>query len=389
MSSKSKSALHFYNEVEMAAKLEFYENQLQALEARSSTPPRDVIQEVNNTLAGLRGENETLYQLQDMDTEMTVLQDIRFTLNGETYTEIDWIVILPKSIILLECKNWRVRNMILLPDGHLVYEGSGRTIPYVSPFPSMEDKPRKLRSLLDPSLTTETRTVTQEQKLLFWRSTKTTNYTAEKTIAPLVVLTNPRNRIIEDQRTPGEQRAVPFVYADGLKKKMWEMERTAPDTPRTLETCKRIAGIFYDAHTPRDYYVCPLCDETLELTDQDSASPQYHCTHCDYTQKIGEKEAQYLQKMQGNTSKKHASSKAWACPNCGGPIRKGRYGYYCENRCGMNLYKVYRQKLSDKQVAKLLYGDSLDYFDEMRILPEVEEVHKEDKTYYYWKKVKL
>lgn len=39
MSSKSKSALHFYNEVEMAAKLEFYENQLQALEARSSTPP--------------------------------------------------------------------------------------------------------------------------------------------------------------------------------------------------------------------------------------------------------------------------------------------------------------------------------------------------------------
>ena len=44
------------------------------------------------------------------------------------------------------------------------------------------------------------------------------------------------------------------------------------------------------------------------------------------------------------------------CPKCSKPVIKGKYGWYCSARCGMNLTKVYGVELSEGQLKSLLSG---------------------------------
>lgn len=44
------------------------------------------------------------------------------------------------------------------------------------------------------------------------------------------------------------------------------------------------------------------------------------------------------------------------CPNCGGDIIKGRYGAYCESKCGMNVGRAMGAALSDANIKSLLQG---------------------------------
>ena len=47
------------------------------------------------------------------------------------------------------------------------------------------------------------------------------------------------------------------------------------------------------------------------------------------------------------------------CPNCGGRVAKGKYGAYCENKCGMNVSRIMGVALSDEQVESLLAGKKI------------------------------
>ena len=47
------------------------------------------------------------------------------------------------------------------------------------------------------------------------------------------------------------------------------------------------------------------------------------------------------------------------CPNCGSDILSGKYGLYCEKKCGMNLSFVRGQKLSDAQIKSLIAGKKI------------------------------
>ncbi len=49
------------------------------------------------------------------------------------------------------------------------------------------------------------------------------------------------------------------------------------------------------------------------------------------------------------------------CPKCGEDVVKGKYGYYCKGKCGMNIAKVYGVELSDSQVGGRLSGKSTSY----------------------------
>lgn len=49
------------------------------------------------------------------------------------------------------------------------------------------------------------------------------------------------------------------------------------------------------------------------------------------------------------------------CPKCAKPIIKGKYGWYCSARCGMNLTKVFGVELSEGQVKSLLSGKETSY----------------------------
>ena len=76
------------------------------------------------------------------------------------------------------------------------------------------------------------------------------------------------------------------------------------------------------------------------------------------------------------------------CPKCGQPVVKGKYGYYCSGKCGMNVAKVYGKPLSDSQITGLLGGKSTSITANGKksvVLPEVEQNEYQGKTYYQWK----
>lgn len=76
------------------------------------------------------------------------------------------------------------------------------------------------------------------------------------------------------------------------------------------------------------------------------------------------------------------------CPKCGMPVIKGKYGYYCSGKCGMNVAKIYGYSLSDSQIAGLLNGKPTSYTANGKrntVLPEVVSNDYNGKTYYQWK----
>ena len=75
------------------------------------------------------------------------------------------------------------------------------------------------------------------------------------------------------------------------------------------------------------------------------------------------------------------------CPKCGKPVIKGKYGWYCSARCGMNLTKVYGVELSEGQLKSLLSGKETSYIKSGRktiVIPKEAENAFNGKTYYNW-----
>ena len=76
------------------------------------------------------------------------------------------------------------------------------------------------------------------------------------------------------------------------------------------------------------------------------------------------------------------------CPKCGADVVKGKFGFYCKGKCGMNLAKVYGVELSDAQVKALLGGKSTSYTSKGKktiVRPEIVENPYNGKMYYQWK----
>ena len=76
------------------------------------------------------------------------------------------------------------------------------------------------------------------------------------------------------------------------------------------------------------------------------------------------------------------------CPKCGGDVVKGKYGFYCQKKCGMNVAKIYGKELSESQVAGLLHGKSTSFPEKGKktiVFPEIAENSYNGKTYYQWK----
>lgn len=79
---------------------------------------------------------------------------------------------------------------------------------------------------------------------------------------------------------------------------------------------------------------------------------------------------------------------AGKCPKCGAEVVKGKFGYYCKGKCGMNIAKVYGVELSDAQVKALLGGKSTSYTSKGKktiVRPEIVENPYKGKVYYQWK----
>ncbi len=76
------------------------------------------------------------------------------------------------------------------------------------------------------------------------------------------------------------------------------------------------------------------------------------------------------------------------CPKCNGNVLSGKYGFYCEKKCGATLNKVFGYELSEKQIKSLLSGKKITFSSYGRqtiVLPEIVENKYNGKTYYQWK----
>ena len=75
------------------------------------------------------------------------------------------------------------------------------------------------------------------------------------------------------------------------------------------------------------------------------------------------------------------------CPKCGSDIISGKYGFFCQSKCGMNVAKVYGKELSEEQLRTLLDGKSVSYSSKGRktiVLPQVSQSEYNGKNYYQW-----
>ncbi|MGN0594197.1 MAG: DNA topoisomerase 3 [Hominimerdicola sp.] len=56
---------------------------------------------------------------------------------------------------------------------------------------------------------------------------------------------------------------------------------------------------------------------------------------------------------------KNGSEPLGTCPKCGKEVKKGKFGFYCTGKCGMNVAKVYGKELTETQLKNLLSGGDL------------------------------
>ncbi len=88
-----------------------------------------------------------------------------------------------------------------------------------------------------------------------------------------------------------------------------------------------------------------------------------------------------------NAAFKRSDEPIGKCPKCGGEVKKGKYGFYCTNKCGMNVATVYGKVLTETQLKKLLNGEKISYTanDKKTIVkPSFRENVWQGKTTYVW-----
>ena len=76
------------------------------------------------------------------------------------------------------------------------------------------------------------------------------------------------------------------------------------------------------------------------------------------------------------------------CPKCSADVVKGKFGYYCKDKCGMNVAKVYGKELTETQLKSLLDGKSISYTAKGKktvVLPQIEKNEYNGKINYQWK----
>lgn len=85
---------------------------------------------------------------------------------------------------------------------------------------------------------------------------------------------------------------------------------------------------------------------------------------------------------------KNGSEPLGVCPKCGKEVKKGKFGFYCTGKCGMNIAKVYGKELTETQLTKLLSGKEISYTANGKktiVIPQAVENEYKGKVYYQWK----
>lgn len=75
------------------------------------------------------------------------------------------------------------------------------------------------------------------------------------------------------------------------------------------------------------------------------------------------------------------------CSKCGKAVIKGKFGWYCSGKCGMNISKVYGVELSENQIKSLLNGKETSYTKNGKktiVMPSFVQNDFNGRTYFNW-----
>lgn len=78
----------------------------------------------------------------------------------------------------------------------------------------------------------------------------------------------------------------------------------------------------------------------------------------------------------------------YKCPKCNSEVKKGKFGFYCTAKCGMNISKVYGKELTDTQLNSLFSGKQISYTSNGKktiVLPEVVQNDFNGNMFFQWK----
>lgn len=137
--------------------------------------------------------------------------------------------------------------------------------------------------------------------------------------------------------------------------------------------------------------VSPL--KTAEMEQQLQSISERNLTREQHSQSINAYLHETVANIFANNTDRIAGAEGSAnvtgkCPKCGGEVTKGKFGWYCKSKCGMNIAKVFGHELTDTQIGKLLDGKEVSYTANGKktiVLPEVTQNDWQGKTYFNWK----
>lgn len=104
----------------------------------------------------------------------------------------------------------------------------------------------------------------------------------------------------------------------------------------------------------------------------------------DFVQKISGK---YSSKVENQLFKSAIPSAIGKCPHCGTEVKKGKFGFYCAGKCGMQLAKVYGKELTETQLTNLLGGKEISYTKDGKktiVLPEAVPYSFNEHSGFQW-----
>lgn len=107
-----------------------------------------------------------------------------------------------------------------------------------------------------------------------------------------------------------------------------------------------------------------------------------------YVREICDKNAEKVENSAFRTSNVKGK-----CPNCGGDVLFGKFGFYCSKKCGLQPTYLFGTKLTDKQIQTLLDGKSITFTSKngskTKALPETVKNEYNGKITYQWKTEKV
>jgi len=268
---KMREPVFLREESELKAQLA----QLEAfLPQASEENKKKIEQEIQLLKAGIYGEEQIVYELKNSHMPLYILRDIYLEC-GELSAQIDFIVVAPKCVYILECKN-------LFGDIEINRNGDFiRTFQYgnwkkkegiYSPITQNERHLELIRQIISEKRGVLGKLVVDSAFSKWYRS--------------VVVLANPKT-VLQDRYAPKTVKNQ-VIRGDGLIRYLKECEAQSKEVTSSEKNMKELAESFLQRHKS---------------------------VRKDYTEKFREKEE--------------------LCPQCGGVLvkRSGKYGefYGCSN----------------------------------------------------------